>query len=157
MLVSAIQQSDSIIHIYIYIYIYIHIHTHTYTHTHTHTHSGEGNVPTHSSIFAWRIPRTEEPGQLQSMGSQRIRHTEWLTHTHSLSLFLRYYSHIGHYRILTRVLCAISRFLLVISSVYISVCICQSQLPNLSPLLFPSHYITKSLFSISVMQLLFCN
>ena len=27
-----------------------------------------------SSIFAWRIPRTEEPGGLQSMGSQRVRH-----------------------------------------------------------------------------------
>ena len=29
---------------------------------------------THSSILAWRIPRTEEPGGLQSMGSQRIGH-----------------------------------------------------------------------------------
>ena len=29
----------------------------------------EGNT-THSSILAWRIPRTEEPGELQSMGSQ---------------------------------------------------------------------------------------
>ena len=29
---------------------------------------------THSSILAWRIPRTEEPGGLQSMGSQRVRH-----------------------------------------------------------------------------------
>ena len=27
----------------------------------------------HSSILAWRIPRTEEPGGLQSMGSQRVR------------------------------------------------------------------------------------
>ena len=31
---------------------------------------------THSSILAWRIPRTEEPGGLQSMGSQRVRH-DW--------------------------------------------------------------------------------
>jgi len=30
--------------------------------------------PTHSSILAWRIPRTEEPGGLQYMGSQRVRH-----------------------------------------------------------------------------------
>ena len=30
---------------------------------------GEGKA-THSSILAWRIPRTEEPGGLQSMGSQ---------------------------------------------------------------------------------------
>ena len=29
---------------------------------------------THSSIPAWRIPWTEEPGGLQSMGSQRVRH-----------------------------------------------------------------------------------
>ena len=28
----------------------------------------------HSSILAWRIPWTEEPGSLQSMGSQRVRH-----------------------------------------------------------------------------------
>ena len=28
----------------------------------------------HSSLLAWRIPRTEEPGGLQSMGSQRVRH-----------------------------------------------------------------------------------
>jgi len=34
---------------------------------------GEGNG-THSSVLAWRIPRTEEPGGLQSMGSQRARH-----------------------------------------------------------------------------------
>ena len=31
---------------------------------------GRGNG-THSSIFAWKIPRTEEPGRLQSMGSQK--------------------------------------------------------------------------------------
>ena len=30
----------------------------------------EEGMPTHSSILAWRIPRTEEPGRLQSMGSQ---------------------------------------------------------------------------------------
>ena len=28
----------------------------------------------HSSTFAWKIPWTEEPGRLQSMGSQRVRH-----------------------------------------------------------------------------------
>ena len=30
-------------------------------------------MATHSSIPAWEIPRTEEPGELQSMGSQRVR------------------------------------------------------------------------------------
>ena len=33
-----------------------------------------GGHATHSSILAWRIPWTEEPGGLQSMGSQRVRH-----------------------------------------------------------------------------------
>ena len=33
----------------------------------------EEGMETHSSIFAWRIPRTEEPGGLQSMGSQKSR------------------------------------------------------------------------------------
>ena len=31
-------------------------------------------MATHSSILAWRIPWTEEPGRLQSMGLQRVRH-----------------------------------------------------------------------------------
>ena len=34
----------------------------------------EEGMATHSSILAWRIPRTEEPGGLQSMGLQRGRH-----------------------------------------------------------------------------------
>ena len=34
----------------------------------------EKEMATHSSILAWRIPWTEEPGRLQSMGSQRVRH-----------------------------------------------------------------------------------
>ena len=33
----------------------------------------EEEMATHSSILAWRIPWTEEPGRLQSMGSQRVR------------------------------------------------------------------------------------
>ena len=31
-------------------------------------------MATHSSILAWRIPRTEEPGGLQSIGLQRVGH-----------------------------------------------------------------------------------
>ena len=34
----------------------------------------EKGMATHSSIFAWRLPWTEEPSGLQSMGSQRVRH-----------------------------------------------------------------------------------
>ena len=34
----------------------------------------EKTVATHSSIRTWEIPQTEEPGGLQSMGLQRVRH-----------------------------------------------------------------------------------
>ena len=34
----------------------------------------EKEMATHSSILAWTIPWTEEPGRLQPMGSQRVRH-----------------------------------------------------------------------------------
>ena len=34
----------------------------------------EKEMATHSSILAWRIPWTEEPGRLQSTGSQRVGH-----------------------------------------------------------------------------------
>ena len=43
----------------------------------------------HTSIFVWRIPWTEEPGRLQSMGSQRVR-LDWATNSflHIYSSFL---------------------------------------------------------------------
>ena len=34
----------------------------------------EEGMATHSNILAWRNPRTEEPGGLQSLGSHRVRH-----------------------------------------------------------------------------------
>ena len=34
----------------------------------------EKGMATHFNILAWRIPRTEDPGVLQSMGSQRVGH-----------------------------------------------------------------------------------
>ena len=37
----------------------------------------EKEMATHSSILAWKIPWTEEPGKLQSMGSQELDTTEW--------------------------------------------------------------------------------
>ena len=42
----------------------------------------EKGMATHSNILAWRTPWTEEPGGLQSMGSQRVRH-DWGTSTHT--------------------------------------------------------------------------
>ena len=42
----------------------------------------ETGMATHSSILAWRIPWTEEPCGLQSMGSLRVGH-DWVTNTFS--------------------------------------------------------------------------
>ena len=42
----------------------------------------EKGVAIHSSILAWRIPWTEKPGGLQSIGLQRVGH-DWATNTHT--------------------------------------------------------------------------
>ena len=42
----------------------------------------EKEMAAHSSLLAWRIPRTEEPGGPQSMGSQELDTTERLNHHH---------------------------------------------------------------------------
>ena len=44
----------------------------------------EKEMATHSSILAWRIPWTEEPGGLQSMGLQRVGHDRETAHIHIL-------------------------------------------------------------------------
>ena len=43
----------------------------------------------HSSVHAWRIPWTEEPGGIQSMWLQRVRY-DWVTNTHTLSDFFQF-------------------------------------------------------------------
>ena len=48
----------------------------------------EKGIATHSHILAWRIPWTEEPGELQSMGSQRVGHN-WAPNTHIFLLTSR--------------------------------------------------------------------
>ena len=45
-------------------------------------------MATHSSILAWKIPRTEEPGRLQSMESQRAGEDLATKHAHTLLLAL---------------------------------------------------------------------
>ena len=40
-------------------------------------------MATHSNILAWKIPWTEEPGELQAMGSQRVRHGRVTEHAHT--------------------------------------------------------------------------
>ena len=48
----------------------------------------EKEMATHSSILTWRIPWTEEPGGLQSMGSYRVWHDQsnWAQHTEVIRL-----------------------------------------------------------------------
>ena len=53
----------------------------------------EKEMATHSSILAWRIPWAEEPGGLQSTGSQRVGHN-WVT---SLSFFLSFFTHLRNF------------------------------------------------------------
>ena len=43
----------------------------------------EEELATHSSILAWEIPWTEEPGGLQSMGLQRVEHNSLTEDTHA--------------------------------------------------------------------------
>ena len=43
-------------------------------------------MATHSSILAWKIPRTEESGRLPSMGSKRVGH-DWVTKHHTSVLY----------------------------------------------------------------------
>ena len=46
----------------------------------------EKGAATHASILAWRIPWTEEPGRLQSIGSQRVGQ-DWMTNTSNVDTF----------------------------------------------------------------------
>ena len=53
----------------------------------------EEGVATHSSILPWRIPWTEEPGELQSMESQRVGHDKSDlagTHTETISFRIKF-------------------------------------------------------------------
>ena len=58
----------------------------------------EKEMATHSSILAWRIPQTEKPGGLQSMGSQRVRYDRVTnaTTTEVWSLAFRNVEHISN-------------------------------------------------------------
>ena len=50
----------------------------------------EKGMAIHSSILAWEIPWTEEPGKLQSIGLQRVRHY-WATNTFTFFLFFFFF------------------------------------------------------------------
>ena len=51
----------------------------------------EKGMATHSDILAWEIPRTEEPGGLQSMGSQRTGHYQT---TNTCTMYIYIYKYI---------------------------------------------------------------
>ena len=50
----------------------------------------EEGMATHSSILAWRIPMAEEPGRLQSLGSQRVQHDRATKHSKDAQLQQRF-------------------------------------------------------------------
>ena len=50
-------------------------------------HALKKEMATHSNILAWRIPGTEEPGGLQSIGLQRVGR-DGATNTHFLSVYV---------------------------------------------------------------------
>ena len=51
-------------------------------------------MPTHSSILCWRIPWTEEPGEVQSKGSLRVGQ-DWETNTFTFRFNICYYIHLS--------------------------------------------------------------
>ena len=69
-------------------------------------------MTTHSSVLAWRIPGTGEPGGLPSMGSHRVGHDRSdlaaaaATYIYIPSFF-GFLSYLGHHRALSRFPCAI--------------------------------------------------
>ena len=46
----------------------------------------EEEIATHSSILAWEIPWTQEPGGLRPQDHKDLDTTEWLTHTHTANI-----------------------------------------------------------------------
>ena len=85
----------------------------------------EEGMATHSSILAWRIPWTQEPGGLQSTGPQRVGH-DWSDWAHTHTRYTCVYS-LFHYRVLQDSEC---RFLCwtvgtcCLSVLHIKACIC---------------------------------
>ena len=87
MIVSCIQQSDLVVCIHVSLVVYIHETSlvtqmvkylstvwETWVQSLGREDPLEKEMAIHSSTIAWKIPRTEEPGRLQSIGSQRVGH-----------------------------------------------------------------------------------
>ena len=68
----------------------------------------------HSSILAWRVPWTEEPGRFQSMGSLRVGHN-WATKRSAVDIYRYWYHNVTIYWVPTMCQC---HFALTISNYY---------------------------------------
>ena len=103
----------------------------------------EKGMATHSSILAWRILWTEEPGGLQSMGSERVRQDWVITHTLDTFIWLPAYHQLASYNyhqvtqlsfllvVITFKICSLSNFqvystmLTIITMLYIRSLACS--------------------------------
>ena len=85
---------------------------------------GKG-MATHSSILTWRIPWTEEPGGLHSMGSQSVRHS-WATNTFTLFLFFAVV--FFYYLVFKTLICSVTESCLFFSNSHASVCFVLTEL-----------------------------
>ena len=83
----------------------------------------EKGMATHSSIHAWRIPCTEEPGRLWSIGLKRVGYN-WNNWAHKYMLFLIFSSIIDYYKILSLFPILYCRSLQVIYFIYSRSCCC---------------------------------
>ena len=86
----------------------------------------EKGMATHSSILAWRMPWTEEPRRLQSMGSQRVGY-DWVTNTTTTIWYVAFWVwllslSIIHLRFTHVFACIISSFIFIVELDYI-ICI----------------------------------
>ena len=76
----------------------------------------EKEMATYSSILAWNIPWMEEPGRLQSVGSQRVRH-DWVT-----SLSLHFHFQLPNFRV-SEIMCRTRSLFLLIKRLWLGVCV----------------------------------
>ena len=94
-----------------------------------HFHALEKEMASHSSVLAWRIPGTGEPGGLRSMGSHRVRHdwSDWV-----VWLYIFFFSLIY---LLIFILCIFVVWCLMVNDVYL---LCELYLISLKMLIFVS-------------------
>ena len=87
----------------------------------------EEGMATHSSILAWEIPWTEVHGGVQSMGSQRVRLSDWArahthTHTPSKASFTKLSSGLETVELQTSFIWDITRQLISLSPLWYNIC-----------------------------------